>query len=167
MKKLLFLLLAVVLVFSLVACQKEEVKPVEEPVQEPVAEEPVQEPIEEINEEMIGVGNTDESMVYLVLESYLKDNDPDIEEVIPVTIKVLTSGEIAELPSDLNIKEGDIPFEAEYTLKIKDTVSGDDLMRYTAATGEIDGQYIRNKANLGICRASGDGYVMDAFGTGW
>ncbi len=42
----------------------------------------------------------------------------------------------------------------------------EDLMPFTAGTGEIDGQWIRNKSNVGIARNNGEaGYSIDAFGT--
>ena len=38
-------------------------------------------------------------------------------------------------------------------------------MQFTAGTGEIDGQWIRNKYNVGIARSGENGYTLDAFGT--
>lgn len=113
-----------------------------------------------------GVGNTDEGMVALVLEQHFKSAYPDaVEEVNPVKIKVYTQEEIAsnELLKDYKLNEGDIVFEAEYELKIVEGYK--DMMQFTAATGEVDGQWIRNKHNVGIARSGDNGYTLDAFGT--
>ncbi|MBQ3286871.1 MAG: hypothetical protein IJH45_02820 [Firmicutes bacterium] len=146
MKKVLFALLALVLVFALAACGQDAA---------PAEEE--------------GAGNTDEGMVALVLEQYFKDAYPDmIEEFVPGEIKVYTADEIAanDVFKDYDIAEGDLVFEATYDMKIAEGV--EDLNQFTAATGEIDGQWVRNKFNLGIARDNGDGtYTIDAFGTGW
>ena len=173
MKKLLFGILAVIVVFSLVACGEKPEEPVTsgEVVVEPVVEtsgevEPVA-PVEESGEQ-IGVGNTDASMVALALERYYMDSSDEIEEVIPTNIRVYTAEEIEadEAIKSHDIKEGDIVFDVEYELKIKDGV--EDLMKYTAGTGEIDGQMIRNKANCGIARNHGeDGYIIDGLETGF
>lgn len=117
-------------------------------------------------EEQEGVGNTDEGMVALVLEQHFKTAFPDVvEEVVPVNIKVYTEEEIAsdESLKDYTINEGDIVFDAEYELKIVDGY--EDMMQFTAGTGEVDGQWIRNKFNVGIARNGEDGYTLDAFGT--
>lgn len=42
------------------------------------------------------------------------------------------------------------------------------MNKYTAASGEIDGQYIKNKSNLGIIKTDAEGnYTIKNFGTGW
>ena len=69
-----------------------------------------------------------------------------------------------ELLKDYTINEGDIVFDAEYELKIADNFSGE-LMMFTAGTGEIDGNWIRHKSNVGIARSGENGYTLDAFGT--
>lgn len=178
MKKVLFGILAVVTTISLVACgeKKEEnptpsnVVPTQVEVVEnnntPVEEEPA---IEPESEEQVGVGNTDEGMVVLALEQYLTLAYPDsIEEINFVNVRAYTPEEI-EADENLkshNLKEGDIPFEVEYELKIAENV--EDLNQFTAATGEIDGRWIRNKYNVGIARNNGEaGYSIDAFGTGF
>ena len=168
MKKILFSILAVVTVLSLAACKtKEEQK---EPVSTPSettsssSSNDTTKPAEEMEP-----GTTDESIVSFVLEDYLKAAFPDaIEEVIPTYIKVFTKEEIAaeEGLATYTINEGDIVFSADYELKIKEGY--EDLNSFTAGTGEIDGNYIRNKSNVGIVRNHGEeGYSIDAFGTGW
>ena len=103
------------------------------------------------------------------LDQYLKAAFPDmVEEVAPTEIKVYTADEIAanEALQTYELNEGDVVFEATYDMKIAEGV--EDLNQFTAATGEIDGQWIRNKSNLGIVKDNGDGtYTIDAFGTGW
>ena len=169
MKKLLLLALAIMLMLALVACgENEDVRPVEEPAEEvtPVVEEPAVEPAEE----QVGVGNTDESVLYLALEKYLKDSNPDIEELTLNSVKIYTPEEVEadEAIKDHNLKEGDFAFDVNYELKINDEVPSGELMKYTAANGEIDGHRIINKSNIGIARNNGEaGYSIDAFGTGW
>lgn len=154
MKKFLLCILALLMVFSLAACGQKGADTT------PKGNEAGQQK---------GVGNTDEGMVALALEQYFKDSFGDvIEEVVPTNIKVYTEEEIAadEALKDYTINEGDIVFSAEYELKISEDC--EDLMQFTAGTGEIDGQWIRNKSNVGIARRNGEaGYSIDAFGTGF
>ena len=175
MKKVLLLVMAIIVVFALVACGEQEVKPATSgestpaPVEVKSGEDvPVVTPDEESGEQ-VGVGNTDEGMVVLALESYFKETYGDeVEEFIPTKIKVYSAEEVEanEAIKSHDIKEGDIPFEVEYELLIKEGV--EDMMKFTASTGEIEGQKIINKANLGIARNNGEaGYSIDAFGTGW
>ena len=144
MKKVLFALLALTMVFALAACGQ-DAAPADDGAASP------------------------EDVVAQTLEQYIIGAYPDVvEEVAPTQIKVYTADEIAanEALQTYDLKDGDIVFEANYDLKIADGV--DDLNQFTAATGEIDGQWIRNKFNLGIARDNGDGtYTIDAFGTGW
>ena len=174
MKRFLLLIMAIIVVFALVACGEQEVKPATSgeatpaPVEVKSGEEAPVEPVVESGEQ-VGVGNTDEGMVVLALESYFKEAYGDeVEEFIPTKIKVYSAEEVEadEAIKAHDIKEGDIPFEVEYELVIKEGV--EDMMKFTASNGEIDGQKIINKANLGIARNNGEaGYSIDAFGTGW
>ena len=145
MKKVLFALLALVLVFALAACGQDAA-----PAEDEAAATP-------------------EEVVTQALDQYLKAAFPDmVEEVAPTEIKVYTADEIAanEALQTYELNEGDVVFEATYDMKIAEGV--EDLNQFTAATGEIDGQWIRNKFNLGIVKDNGDGtYTIDAFGTGW
>lgn len=145
MKKVLFALLALVLVFALAACGQDAA-----PAEDEAAATP-------------------EEVVTQALDQYLKAVFPDmVEEVAPTEIKVYTADEIAanEALQTYELNEGDVVFEATYDMKIAEGV--EDLNQFTAATGEIDGQWIRNKSNLGIVKDNGDGtYTIDAFGTGW
>ena len=175
MKKLLLGILAVITTVSLVACGQQETTtitpgqrlPETTPVVMQAPEEELGEEPEVEVEEQVGIGNTDEGMVVLALEKHLKDAfSGEIEEVNPTNIKVYTEEEIAdsEALKDYTLNEGDIVFEADYELKIAEGV--EDMNKFTAATGEIDGQWIRNKHNVGIARNNGEaGYSIDAFGT--
>ena len=144
MKKVLLVLLALAMVFALAACGQ-DAAPADDAAASP------------------------EEVVTQALDQYFKAAFPDmVEEVAPTEIKVYTADEIAanEALQSFEINEGDVVFEANYDLKIAEGV--EDLDQFTAATGEIDGQWIRNKFNLGIVKDNGDGtYTIDAFGTGW
>ena len=97
MKKLLIGLLAVLTMLALVACQKkEEVKPSGD-VEPVVVEENTPAVVSgEAEEEQVGVGNTDEGMVALVLEDYIKNMySGDVEEVTFKNIKVYSPAEIS------------------------------------------------------------------------
>ena len=154
MKKFLSGILVLLMVFSLAACGQTGAATTQESSEAG---------------QQVGVGNTDEGMVVLALEQYFKDSFGDVvEEVVPTNIKVYTKEEIAadEALKDYTINEGDIVFSAEYELKISEDCK--DLIQFTAGTGEVDGQWIRNKANVGIARNNGEaGYSIDAFGTGF
>lgn len=176
MKKLLLGALALVAVFSLAACgekKEEEQQPVEnvpavveeqtEPAVVPTPEENV-----EVEEEQVGVGNTDEGMIALVVEQQLRDAyGPVIKNLNFTSIKVYTPEEVEadEAIKSHDLKEGDMAFSVEYEFEVADEV--EDLNQFTAANGEIDGRWIRNKSNIGIARSGENGYTMDAFGTGW
>ena len=71
-----------------------------------------------------------------------------------------------ELIKSLNVGENDIVFEVEYELKIKEGYK--DIMMFTAGTGEIDGQWVKEKYNCGVLRMQEDGtYKLTDFGTGF
>ena len=180
MKKLLLIAIAIIVVFSMVACgEKKQEEPETnvtesstteiENTNEESVEEPAEEPAEEAVEEQIGVGNTDAGMVYLALERYIKEGfGNSVEEVLPTRIRIFTKEEISqdEAIQSHNVGETDIVFDVTYDLRIAEGVT--DMNQFTAGTGEIDGQYIRNKSNVGIARDQGEnGYTIDAFGTGF
>jgi len=154
MKKFLLGILMLLMVFSLAACGQ-----------------PGADTKDEGNDagQQEGAVNTDEEKVVSALEQYFKDSfGDDVEEVVPTNIKVYTEEEIAadETLKDYTINEGDIVFSAEYELKISEDC--ENIMQFTAGTGEVDGQWIRNKSNVGIARNNGEaGYSIDVFGTGF
>ncbi len=115
--------------------------------------------------EPVPAGEDAAESVAIALEEYYRDAYPDVVEAVkPTVVKVYTAEEIAanEALKDYDIKEGDIVFEVTYDLKVYDGV--EDLTPFTGASGEIDGLWVRNKANVGIVRENGS---IDAFGTGW
>ena len=110
----------------------------------------------------------DASIVKTVLENQFKENYGDeLEEVKIVYLKVYTTEEIESMQElkDLNLKTGDLAFEVSYELKIKEGTK--DMMKYTAASGEIDGQWIKEKANVGVARYNEETkeYTLSDFGT--
>ena len=175
MKKILLVLSIIAVLTVLTACKNEKT---EEPVNQPntvveTSGEPAVEPNtdnsgEEIAVQPTGVGNTDESMIVLVLEDYfLNTFSGDVEEINVQNVHVYSPDEIAEskeLFEKYNLQEGDIAFDATYELKIYD---GKDVNPFTAGTGEPDGQWVRNKSNVGIARSGENGYTLDVttFGT--
>ena len=89
-----------------------------------------------------------------------------IEEVKFNNIKVYTAEEIAADPAlqDYNIGEKDIVFEVQYELKIIDGY--EDIMQFTAGTGDVKDNWVVDKYNVGIARYVSDGeYTVDNFGT--
>ncbi len=175
MKKVLLLALALVTVCSLVACGKKN-EPENQVVDnnqvettqtqtQPTEEETQVQPVEE---EQVGVGNTDEGMILLALEQQYNTTYPDVVEEVAITnVRIYSEEEIAnyEMFNDYTIEEGDIVFEADYDLRIVENY--EDMNAFTAGAGEVDGQWIRNKHNVGIVKTSGDTLRIDAFGTGF
>ena len=97
----------------------------------------------------------------LVSRKYFEESYGDsVEEFRPVKIKVYTADELAndEIFKSLTINDDDIVFEADYELKIIDGY--EDMNIFTVATGEIDGQWIKNKSNVGIIRSNGNVEVL-------
>ena len=125
--------------------------------------------VEELDKEVEAQTNADKETASNVLETYLKSNDEYIEEVRIDSMKVYSREEIANDPllTSYEIGEKDIVFTAEYSLKISDEC--EDKMPYTAATGEIDGEWVINKYNVGIAKydAEKDSYELTNFGTGF
>ena len=110
----------------------------------------------------------DEQIVRNTIENHFKKEYGDtVEEVKFNSIKVFTKEEIDadELLKDLNLGEDDVPFEISYELKIKEGT--EDMMQFTAATGEIDGQWVKEKYNCGVAKYNSetDEYVLSNFGT--
>ena len=110
----------------------------------------------------------DVSIIKKVLEKQFKENYGDeVEEVKIVSSKVYSAEEIESMQElkDLNLKTGDLAFEVSYELKIKEGT--EDMMKYTAASGEIEGQWIKEKSNVGVARydSEKDEYTLSDFGT--
>ena len=109
-----------------------------------------------------------EDIVKNVIEKHFKENfDGEVEEVKFNSVKVYTKEEIEkdEMLKELELKDKDVAFEIDYELRIKEGT--EDLMRYTAATGEIEGQWIKEKYNCGVARYDSEKaeYSLSDFGT--
>ena len=167
MKKIVFGILAITLIFSLSACKSKKNNSTSSNVNQVT---PIVEGTKSNSEdEPVFTATTDERMITFLLEKHYKNiYGLDVEEVVPTHIKIYTPEEIEEdeaLKSH-NLNEGDIAFDVTYDLKIRDGF--EDMIRFTIPTGEIDGSWVREKSNLGIARNNGEaGYSLDAFGTGW
>lgn len=104
-----------------------------------------------------------------VEQYYKKEYGETIEEIKFNNVKVYTKKEIEkdELLKDLNLGDKDIAFEINYELKIIDGY--ENIMEFTAATGEIDGNWVKEKYNCGVARydEESDEYSITDFGTGF
>ena len=109
----------------------------------------------------------DEQTVKNTVEEYIKQQyGKVVEEVKFDSVKVYTKEEIAsdEMLKDYKLSDKDIVFEINYELKIAEGT--DDMMQFTAATGEIDGQWVKNKYNCGVAKYNGENdYTIENFGT--
>ena len=111
-----------------------------------------------------------EEIVKNTVEDYLKTAFPDaIESVKFTSVKTYNKEEAEknELMKELKLNENDIVFEIDYELQIKEGY--DDIMQFTAATGEIDGNWVKEKYNCGVARYNQDKdeYSITDFGTGF
>ena len=110
-----------------------------------------------------------EEIVKNTLEEYFKiQYGKVIEEVKFQDVKIYTQQEINndELLKDYDLKPNDIVFEVQYSLKIIDGYDKDEMMQFTAATGEIEGQWVKNKYNCGIAKYNSENdYTIENFGT--
>ena len=156
MKKVLLIFLSFILLFSLVSCNENEIKNKESKNTEQLP-----------NIANNNVKTTDEKTVTTALEQFFKNIYGSIvEEVVPKNIKVYSQEEISsnEKLRGYTINEDDIVFEAIYDLKI---VEGyENINVFTSDNGTLDGQWIRNKYNVGIARYNDGTYSsIEAFGT--
>ena len=114
------------------------------------------------------VTQSDADIVSEVVELYIRDSNEDkIEDFKTTSVKVYTADDIAadSTLADYDLNDNDIVFAIVYELKIADGV---DPIEFTAATGDVDGQWVRNKSNCGILKYGEDGeYTVSNFGTGF
>ncbi len=114
------------------------------------------------------VTQSEADIVSEVVELYLRDAYEDkIEDFKTASVKVYTADDIAadSTLADYDLNDNDIVFAIVYELKIADGV---DPIEFTAATGDVDGQWVRNKSNCGILKYGEDGeYTVSNFGTGF
>ena len=118
------------------------------------------------NNEKALIGNTKEEIIAISLDQYYKSiYGYIVEEVVPINIKIYANDELSnnEIFKYYDINEDDIVFEANYKLKIVDGFNNMEM--FTAETGNIDGQWIINKHNVGIVRKNNEsGYFVDVLG---
>ena len=169
MKKLILGFLVVLTAFSLVACNKNGNNR-----QQDNSSTSEQQNIDNNSEQQTSDSSQGQletikentRLVNSALEETYKKTHPDIiEEIVITGIRIYLPEEIAsdETFNDYTINKGDIVFDVDYDLRV---VEGyDNMNEFTAGTGEVDGQWIRNKHNVGIVRESGDSLKIDAFGT--
>lgn len=122
----------------------------------------------EVNGVELSSNPVEEEIVKNVIEKHFKENfDGEVEEVKFNSVKVYTKEEIEkdEMLKELELKDKDVAFEIDYELRIKEGT--EDLMKYTAATGEIEGQWIKEKYNCGVARYDSEKaeYSLSDFGT--
>lgn len=180
MKSKILAALAVLVMFSLPACgQKTEVNPVPDNNNNELVETVVNVP--EKTEETGTAGSNiplkdnheeAENQIKIAMQNLLEEmyGDEVVETKIDVQ-KIYTVEEEQEEPlNSYNLGLNEVAFEVKYELKLAEGV--EDIMKYTAATGEYDEEsgWVKEKYNLGILRPneSGDAkYKITDFGTGW
>ena len=157
MKKIMMIALSAALVLSLYACSSVQAK----------GDDSTESPTDSVVSQAAEL--SEEEIVRQAVEAYVKAaNEGEIEEFKTVDVKVYSQEEIkemAEVLADYGLNEKDIVFDIHYELKIADGV---DAMKFTAATGEIDGEWVKEKSNCGIAKYLSDGkYEIQNFGTGF
>ncbi len=113
-----------------------------------------------------------EAQVLATVEKYLRDAWAEKIDDLEVTVEKIYSAEeeeADELLKSLNLGPNEVAFSVIYKLHPAEGV--EDLMQFTAATGEIDeaSGWIVDKSNIGILRPNpdGKGYIVTDFGTGF
>ena len=113
-----------------------------------------------------------EAQVLATVEKYLRDAWAEKIDDLEVTVEKVYSAEeeeADELLKSLNLGPNEVAFSVVYKLHPAEGV--EDLLQFTAATGEIDeaSGWIVNKSNVGILRPDpdGEGYIVTDFGTGF
>jgi len=103
------------------------------------------------------------------LSSFYMGDNKNIEEVKIEKLKIYTKEEIAndDALKTYTLGEKDIVFDVSYTIIFKE--ASDEMMSYTAANGEIEGNKVINKYNCGflVYDEKTDSYSIDNFGTGF
>ena len=112
------------------------------------------------------------AQVLAAVEQYLRDTWGEKIDDLEVTVEKVYSAEeeeADELLKSLNLGPNEVAFSVVYKLHPAEGV--EDLMQFTAGTGEIDeaSGWIINKSNVGILRPNpdGEGYIVTDFGTGF
>ncbi len=110
--------------------------------------------------------------VLATVERYLRDAWAEKIDDIEVTVEKVYSAEeeaAIDVLKDMGLGPNEVAFSVNYKLHPAEGV--EDLLQFTAATGEIDeaSGWIINKSNVGILRPDpdGSGYIVTDFGTGF
>ncbi len=122
--------------------------------------------ISEMSEDSPEVQLKKDEVKKALMQHYMDNYEDAIQEVKYNNVKIYSKEEAEkdELIKSLNLGENDIAFEVEYELKVKEGYK--DIMQFTAATGEIDGQWVKEKYNCGVLKQKEDGtYELTNFGT--
>ncbi len=118
--------------------------------------------------------NLEEAKVQVLaaVEKYLRDAWGEKIDDLEVTVEKVYSDEeekADELLKSLELGPNEVAFSVAY--KLHPAKGVEDLMQFTAGTGEIDeaSGWIINKSNVGILRPNpdGEGYIVTDFGTGF
>ncbi len=106
------------------------------------------------------------------MEKYLRDACAGKIDDLEVTVEKVYSDEeekADELLKSLDLGPNEVAFSVSY--KLHPAKGVEDLMQFTAGTGEIDeaSGWIINKSNVGILRPDpdGEGFIVTDFGTGF
>ena len=168
MKKILFIALSFIVLLSLAACNDKE-KTAEKSSNTVTESNNTETAIPEntVNDEQVDVRSGDALTVDKTFKQYCQNTYGEtVEEITTNSIRLYGKEHIAndESLKKYDIKDGDIVFEINYNLKIKEGFN--DMNSFTAGSGKIDGQWIKEKSNVGIVRNNGEaGYSIDALGT--
>ncbi len=113
-----------------------------------------------------------ETQILATVENYLREAWGDKIDDLEVTIsKIYSAEDEAEIDAlkEMELGPNEIAFSVNY--KLHPAKGVEDLMQFTAGTGEIDEEsgWIVEKSNIGILRPNPDdeGYIITNFGTGW
>ena len=112
------------------------------------------------------------AQVLAAVEKYLRDAWAEKIDDLEVTVEKVYSDEeekADELLKSLELGPNEVAFSVAY--KLHPAKGVEDLMQFTAGSGEIDEAtgWIINKSNVGILRPDpdGEGYIVTDFGTGF
>ncbi|MBQ9279742.1 MAG: hypothetical protein IJ215_01670 [Clostridia bacterium] len=108
------------------------------------------------------------AMQYLLEETY----GDEVYDARIYVEKIYTAEEeeADEVLSTYELGPDEVAFSVRYELKLAPEV--EDIMKFTAATGEYDEEsgWVKEKYNIGILRPNPEGepaYIITNFGTGW
>lgn len=179
MKKLLCLMLAACMLFTLAACGgsgKEDAEKEAPAEQEEQAAEEAEVPKSEqegsagSNIPLKDNAEEAEKQIIAAMQDLIKETYGDKVTDSKISVEKIYTAEDEQENEALkayNLSPDEVAFEVKYELK---PAEGADVNEFTAATGEYDeaSGWVKEKFNLGVLRPNGDGtYKITDFGTGW